>query len=424
MRSLILACALVAVASSTILDTTSRVKSHLDIGTNTFLLVASSPNSNCAGNVTHGRVDVPPLTDKFEGYGIEGSMQFSEINVNGEECTGGQNATGNMAILSLDELKRFRSSGVLNLNKTAAVKVFLSAIDTQARVCGNYNSGGRTYYLYTKEIAAYDKVLTDFSITAPPANVQSGEKWMLAYQPEPSNVCIYIDSTSPSLITAGNFTDATPTPMALDPSTTPETVAAPPINDDAGPEATVVPTETTSGRVCFPSSATVQLVDGTIKTMDNVELGDKVMTSNGVYSDVFMFTHKLANVKHSFVVLKTNSGSEIALTAGHMLYVNGALASAGTVKVGDSLESASGNLVEVVSISSKIMTGLYNPQTAAGDVVVNGIRASTYTTAVNPKAAHALLAPLRGLFARLGLATAAFEETSNFIPMAVTSVLS
>ncbi len=45
--------------------------------------------------------------------------------------------------------------------------------------------------------------------------------------------------------------------------------------------------------------------------------------------------------------------------------------------------------------------GLYNPQTAAGDIVVDGFVASTYTTFASPRAAHALLAPLR-LAASLG----------------------
>ena len=42
--------------------------------------------------------------------------------------------------------------------------------------------------------------------------------------------------------------------------------------------------------------------------------------------------------------------------------------------------------------------GLYNPLTLAGDIVVDGILASTYTKAVTPKMAHAALAPLRMMY--------------------------
>jgi Hint module len=46
--------------------------------------------------------------------------------------------------------------------------------------------------------------------------------------------------------------------------------------------------------------------------------------------------------------------------------------------------------------------GLFNPQTLHGDVVVDGLRASSYTTAVEPAVAHRLLWPLRVLFERTG----------------------
>lgn len=51
-----------------------------------------------------------------------------------------------------------------------------------------------------------------------------------------------------------------------------------------------------------------------------------------------------------------------------------------------------------LAFSSGKELGLYNPQTLDGRIVVNGIIASTYTTAVIPEAAHALLTPLRCLF--------------------------
>lgn len=46
--------------------------------------------------------------------------------------------------------------------------------------------------------------------------------------------------------------------------------------------------------------------------------------------------------------------------------------------------------------------GLYAPHTAAGIIAVDGVVASCYTAAIQPAAAHALLAPVRWAFARVG----------------------
>lgn len=421
MRAVIVFAALVAAAAATALSTVSHATSNLDIGTNTFIIVSKGPNSNCPQNVTHGAVDVPALTENFRGYGIEGSLNYSNININGEQCTGGQNDTGIMAILSLDELGRFRSSDVLELNKTADIKVFVAGFDTQPRVCGDYRSGDFTYYMYTKEIGAYEEVFTRFNMEVPDVNVQSGEKWMLSYEPASQAVCVFIDITSQSLKAAGNIT-GTPT---VSPSPSPPIAALPlPLDPEAGPEvsaeATVPPTS--GERVCFPSVATVELADGSFKTMDKVQLGDRVKVADGIFSDVFMFTHKLADVNHEFVTLKTES-AELALTSGHMLYVNRHLVPASSVKAGDMIESDAGAMLRVVSVHMKTMTGLYNPQTTHGDIIVNGIRASTFTTAVAPKAAHALLAPLRALYARLGFVSVALDKGSEFVPTGATALL-
>jgi hypothetical protein len=143
--------------------------------------------------------------------------------------------------------------------------------------------------------------------------------------------------------------------------------------------------------------------------MDELVAGDRVKVASGVFSEVFMFTHKLPAGSHHFVSLLTTSGHRIALTSGHYLHVNGALAPAGAVSVDDRLQLGSGESTSVTAISFLESTGLYNPQTLQGDIVVNGIRASTYTTAVEPRLAHAGLAPLRVLYRALGITVSAFD---------------
>lgn len=155
------------------------------------------------------------------------------------------------------------------------------------------------------------------------------------------------------------------------------------------------PTDEDDDSVCFPADATVELQSGAVVSMDALSIGDLVKVGYNEYSRVFMFTHKMADSESNFVALETKSGEALTLTPGHYLYVNGALAAAKTVRVGDTLSLGNGLASVVVAVSSAPGTGLYNPQTIKGDIVVNGIVSSTYTTAVEPVLAHAILAPLR-----------------------------
>jgi hypothetical protein len=77
------------------------------------------------------------------------------------------------------------------------------------------------------------------------------------------------------------------------------------------------------------------------------------------------------------------------------LYGNGALAAAARVQVRDQVTHGRGEVSLEKSVTRVRRAGLYNPQTIAGDVVVDGMLIATYTTAVEPAVAHALLLPFR-----------------------------
>jgi desert hedgehog len=139
-------------------------------------------------------------------------------------------------------------------------------------------------------------------------------------------------------------------------------------------------------------------------------VGDRVHVGRGVFSDVFMFTHRARDAVSAFVALETASGAALRLTHGHYLYVNGALAAAGTVAVGDAVELGGGAADVVARVSTVTSAGLYNPQTVQGDVVVDGVRASTYTTAVQPAFAHAVLGVARALWRLGGVSTDVLED--------------
>jgi len=131
--------------------------------------------------------------------------------------------------------------------------------------------------------------------------------------------------------------------------------------------------------------------------MDALQIGQNVRVATKEHSEVFMFSHKYTDVQATFVQLQTATGA-IQLTEGHYIYANGKAVTAGSVKVGDLLETAEGKPAAVTAIASVRATGLYNPHTVQGDIVVNGFRTTTYTEAINPTLAHALLAPIRAMY--------------------------
>jgi hypothetical protein len=127
--------------------------------------------------------------------------------------------------------------------------------------------------------------------------------------------------------------------------------------------------------------------------------GDKVHVGKGQFSEVYFFSTQLEEATAKFVSISTGAtATPLLLTAGHYLYVNGELNTARTVKVGDMVTLANGNEAKVTGVKDSYAPGLYNPHTLNGDIVVDGILTSTYTDAVDPTLAHALLLPLRQMY--------------------------
>eukprot|EP00042_Codosiga_hollandica_P043426 m.411280 g.411280 ORF g.411280 m.411280 type:complete len:242 (-) comp56552_c0_seq12:132-857(-) len=175
-------------------------------------------------------------------------------------------------------------------------------------------------------------------------------------------------------------------------------------------------TEAKCTRSCFPEDATVELENGDTKTMAQLAVGDKVLVGPNLFSEVYMFSHKNTDATSSFVTLTTSANQSVSLTADHYTYANGKLMTAGSVKVGDVLLAADGSEVTVTAVSSTTGRGLYNPHTLQGDIVVNGIKTSSYTAAVSPGLAHSLLWPIRMLYT-LGydIVNGVFDEGDAFV---------
>lgn len=166
---------------------------------------------------------------------------------------------------------------------------------------------------------------------------------------------------------------------------------------------------------CFPAYATATLFDGTTKNMTELGAGDLVMTgSGGQSSAIFMFTHADPAREYEFLELKESSGRTLTLSPGHILYSNDMEPTpANDVRRGDTLYMLASNGMKATTVATVRRvraTGLYNPQTLHGDILVDGFLTTTYTTALQPQYAHQLLAPLRTLY-RVGISTSLFDLT-------------
>lgn len=136
--------------------------------------------------------------------------------------------------------------------------------------------------------------------------------------------------------------------------------------------------------MCFPGDATVELQDGTIKAMKNLQLGDVVLTdgannnNNKLYEPIYSFGHVNAKASSEFVQLKTTT-TTLELTKDHMVFVEGNRAvPASSIQVGDNLVMASGDLEAVKDIKKVVRKGIYAPFTPSGSIVVNGVKASNF----------------------------------------------
>ncbi|GAB0493689.1 hypothetical protein MMPV_004974, partial [Pyropia vietnamensis] len=163
---------------------------------------------------------------------------------------------------------------------------------------------------------------------------------------------------------------------------------------------------------CFPGTSMVWRPDGRAVALADVAIGAEVVTgaSHGATSTLFMWSHRLPSGRHPFVRLTTASGGALTASAGHLIYASGKRVPAGAVRVGDTLErvpppcaacvsnatTGTNTIADpVVAVTQVLGTGLYAPHVLDSvDVVVDGFRVSTLTTALPEPVAERLLAPL------------------------------
>lgn len=129
--------------------------------------------------------------------------------------------------------------------------------------------------------------------------------------------------------------------------------------------------------------------------MEDLTVGDYVFVGYGQYSRIIDFSHADRNVITSFDRFFTESGQILTVTPSHYIHTRRGLLPAKLVTANDFLVLADGGYVSVTAKDRVVERGLFNPHTTQGDIVVDGFLVSTYTSAVKPVSAHALMAPIR-----------------------------
>eukprot|EP00190_Bangiopsis_sp_CCMP1999_P001695 CAMPEP_0198732180 /NCGR_PEP_ID=MMETSP1475-20131203/34256_1 /TAXON_ID= ORGANISM="Unidentified sp., Strain CCMP1999" /NCGR_SAMPLE_ID=MMETSP1475 /ASSEMBLY_ACC=CAM_ASM_001111 /LENGTH=769 /DNA_ID=CAMNT_0044495245 /DNA_START=147 /DNA_END=2456 /DNA_ORIENTATION=- len=148
---------------------------------------------------------------------------------------------------------------------------------------------------------------------------------------------------------------------------------------------------------CFAGSSEVELEDGSREIMANLQVGDRIRTGDTTFSDIYAFSHAREG-QFKFINITTEAGQSLLVSPGHLVLVDRQLKAAGLISAGDMLSGG-----RVVSVERALASGLYNPHTLDGYLVVNGIRVTAYTTAVPPKLARILLMPVVAAYKLLGV---------------------
>ena len=155
--------------------------------------------------------------------------------------------------------------------------------------------------------------------------------------------------------------------------------------------------------------------DGSRKRLTDLHIGDEVLSVNSAtgeleFSPVILFLDRDAQDTRQFYTLKTENGHSLTLTPSHLIYSHfeehADLADyeavyAKDVQEGDFVLVSTGRgdleRARVTQVDLRVLTGVYAPLTAAGNLVVDNVVASCYAVVDSQAIAHAAFAPLRWL---------------------------
>ncbi|CAN8071877.1 unnamed protein product [Agarophyton chilense] len=149
------------------------------------------------------------------------------------------------------------------------------------------------------------------------------------------------------------------------------------------------------GSSCFPAGALTVGGNGNLIRVEDLRVGNRVMVADGILSPVIDFSHAEKAIVFPFSQFITEGGKSLTVTSSHYIYTQRGLLPARDVSASDFLTLSNGTLALVTAKIQIFDRGLFNPHTSHGDIIIDGFKVSSYTSAIEPRIAHALMAPIR-----------------------------
>jgi hypothetical protein len=109
-------------------------------------------------------------------------------------------------------------------------------------------------------------------------------------------------------------------------------------------------------------------------------IGDRVQVGINKFEKVYSCGHYKPEVFADFLLIKASSDTELTVSEDHLIFssTRNAFVKATSLQSGEILVTGEGNRVTINSIKRIKAQGAYAPFTPSGQLVVNGIMASTY----------------------------------------------
>ena len=170
---------------------------------------------------------------------------------------------------------------------------------------------------------------------------------------------------------------------------------------------------------CFPADSTATLEDGTSKRMDELRIGDKVLSQSEsgklVHSEVIMFMDRQSQVYvNNYVFIETDEPyTRTTLSRQHLIFVaktkNATFQPifASNVKPGHYLKVVRQNSSELIvarvrRVGEQVKLGAYAPLTTEGTIVVDNVLASCFALVQEQSFAQTMFSPWRFTYSLLG----------------------
>merc|ERR1711862_134642 len=128
--------------------------------------------------------------------------------------------------------------------------------------------------------------------------------------------------------------------------------------------------------ICFSAFNNVEVRGKGMVSMDMVQVGDNVRSGKDAFSRVISLAHLDHETEADYLQIHADGlENPLEISHVHMVFVQNKAVRAAEVKVGDMLGEN-----KVSEIKTVKRAGLYAPITEAGELMVNGVRASSYVS--------------------------------------------